>query len=482
MRFSLLKSSIFLTWLVLLGLLVTREMLVPAVDSREAAVLEKARRERYYGIWFNEQRIGYAVEILQPQGEDFTLRQEARLLLNVLESTQPIDMVLEARLSDKLLLRNFVFRFTSPFSTMAAEGTVDGNRVAFRLDTGQATISDTVTLSEPPLLVINDRGYLLDALTKPGQKIKVPSFDPLTLAGRESIVTYHGREKILVRGRLQLLHHFSERAAGMRINFWTDDRGRIVTEQSPAGFRFIAEPEFRARDIVRSGTELLAAVAVPFSGEPPAADAANVTYRLDMPPDLDFRLDGGRQQYVGGLLRITRENVPQQAERTGGFPCARDEYLEPSRFVQSDSGEIAARAAAIVGGETDSAVRVRLLARWVHDNLEKRPVIGLPDALTTLKTGKGDCNEHAVLFAALARALGIPTAIAAGVALQHGAFYYHAWNEVCLEGQWYSLDTTTDQLPADLFHIRFGRGDLEEQLRIGGLLGNLRIEIVPEPR
>ncbi len=227
---------------------------------------------------------------------------------------------------------------------------------------------------------------------------------------------------------------------------------------------------------------MLSAVAVPFTGDLPAPGAGDVTYRVTMPPDLDFELAGGRQTVEGDLLRVTLEQMPERTALAGSGNCGPGRYLEPSRYVQADNGEIIAQAAAIVGPETDPAVRVRLLARWVHANLEKRPVIGLPDALTTLKSRKGDCSEHASLFAALARSLGIPTAIATGVTLQHDAFYYHAWNEVCLGGQWYSLDTTTDQLPADLYHIRFARGDIEQQLMIGGLLGNLEIEIVSPPR
>uniref|UniRef100_UPI004057647A transglutaminase domain-containing protein n=1 Tax=Candidatus Electronema sp. TaxID=2698783 RepID=UPI004057647A len=76
--------------------------------------------------------------------------------------------------------------------------------------------------------------------------------------------------------------------------------------------------------------------------------------------------------------------------------------------------------------------------------------------------------------------LGISTAIAAGVTLQKNAFYYHAWNEVCIQGQWISLDTTTKQLPADIYHLRFTRADVEGQIAIGGLLGKLEIEAVKE--
>lgn len=466
-------------WILLFGVLVTRDFFIPEINTMETTVLQK-KQEHFYGVWFENKRIGYVAEVLQPADQGFILNQEARLLLNVLETTQPIDMRVRASLSDGLLLRDFFFTFKSPFYTMRAKGYVEGNRVSFQLDTGQSTISDTVTLSGPPLLAVNDRSYLLKQLTKAGQKIKIPSFDPVSLNGRESIVTYHGTEKLLVRRRLKILHHFSEITGGIRINFWLDNEGRIVQEESPAGFKFIAEPEFRAKDIVSSGNELLSAVAIPLSGPIPPANATSADYRLSYPPDLDLDIQGGRQILNEDTLHLSLENVPDTVSSSAGSTCSGKEFRRPSRYVQSDNDEIIKLAESIVGGETDPAVQVRLLASWVYRNLEKRPVLGLPDALTTLKNKKGDCNEHASLFAALARSLGINTAIATGVTLQNEAFYYHAWNEVCLDGGWYSLDTTTNQLPADIFHIRFGRGDMDEQLKIGGLLGKLKIEILPQ--
>jgi hypothetical protein len=388
-------------------------------------------------------------------------------------------MQVRARLSDSLLLQDFEFEFKSPFYTMTAEGYVKGNKVYFTLDTGASIINDTVTLSGPPLLSVNDRSYLLHQLTKEGQKIKIPSFDPISLSGRESIVTYHGEEKLLIRRRIKLLHHFSEITGGMRINFWLDKEGRIVKEESPAGFKFIAEPEFRAKDIVSSGNELLSAVSVPLIGTLPADNATSVSYRLWYPPDLNLDIHGGRQVLGGNTLSVSLEQFPA-VSTSADSKCSGKVFTEPSRYVQSDSDKIIKLAKSIVGDETDPAFQVRLLASWVYLNIEKRPVLGLPDALTTLTSKKGDCNEHASLFAALARSLNINTAIATGVTLQNDAFYYHAWNEVCVDGNWYSLDTTTNQLPADLFHIRFGKGDMDEQLKIGGLLGNLKIEILPQ--
>ena len=71
---------------------------------------------------------------------------------------------------------------------------------------------------------------------------------------------------------------------------------------------------------------------------------------------------------------------------------------------------------------------------WIEKNIKKRPVLSLPDALSTLENRMGDCNEHAVLFAAMARAVYIPAKIEAGVVYLNGRFYYHAWNLVNLGG------------------------------------------------
>ena len=474
------KIIVIITWFVLVGLLVGRDFFVRKIDSQEIRALQKTEQERFYGVWFERRRIGYVAETLRPEGKDIILNQQAHILLNVLETTQPIDMEVNARLNRQLILQDFTFHFTSPFYTMSAQGHVEGNDVFFTLDTGQATINDKVSLPAPPLMAVNDRSYLLEQLTKPGQKIKIPSFDPLTLTGRESVVTYHGQEKILIRRRVKQLHHFSELSSGMRINFWLDNSGRIVKEESPAGFKFIAEPEFRAKDVVSSGNELLSSVAVPLEGRLPSPEAKQVSYRLTLPSDFDHDLQGGRQQLDSNMLTVSLEEIPSQSEKVVMNFCGQAEYLQPSRYVQSDHQDIKILAGEIVEMETDQTVQFRLLADWVFQNLEKRPVLGLPDALTTLHSKKGDCNEHASLFAALARSLGIPTVIATGVTYMNNAFYYHAWNEVCLNGNWYSLDTTTNQIPADLFHIRFGRGDMDQLLKIGALLGNLKIEITPQ--
>ena len=91
-------------------------------------------------------------------------------------------------------------------------------------------------------------------------------------------------------------------------------------------------------------------------------------------------------------------------------------------------------------GEVDKDdAKVRRILNWVHETIEKRGTVSVPNALDTLKMKAGDCNEHAALFAALARAAGIPAKVSVGLVYTRDRFYYHAWNEVFL-GHWVAVD------------------------------------------
>ena len=481
MVYRSLKISFFLFWILLLILLIRRDILIPEMQTSEAILLKQARQENYYGVWFKQDRIGYIVERLRPDPKDtklFMLEQQGLLNLKVANTMQPISMKLEGHLDGQMHLQDFSFTFSSAFYQMKANGKVTGNGVDFTLDTGQTIIRDSITFDRRPLLPLNQRPWLAEQLPEVGDKRKISFFDPLSLEPRTATIEYHGRDKQLIQGRVHNLHEYSEQFSGMRTRFYTDDQGKIIKESSPAGFVFLAEPKFKATDISRGGDELLQAVAVPYTGKIPSTESTVARYKLTLPEDVSFDLDGGRQQLLGNTLILHKESIPDHSLPTNNNPCEEEKALQASRYIQADDPLIQKTTAEIIGPVKDQARQVRLLAEFVYKTLEKRPVLGLPDALTSLQAKKGDCNEHAALFAALARAAGIPTAIATGVTLHRNRFYYHAWNEVCLNGIWYSLDTTTNQIPADLMHIRFGRGDMDQQLKIGSLLGKLRIEIL----
>lgn len=476
----LVKASLFIIWFLLLGLLLHRDFFVRTLDTREVMALERDRRVEYQSIYFKDDKIGYVENQFLPQ-DDQTLRikQQARMQLMISGQNHPVELDLDALLGSQSDLISFEFSFTSPFYRMRADGTVNGDTVTFELDTGNNVVRDQVVLDGPPRLSTSRRSYLLSQDIGEGEKLKIPWFDPFSLTGKESVIEYRGKEKVLINDRVYNLHRFTENFGGARLNSWLDDDGLVIKEESPAGFVFIKEPEFKAKSMATSEegrSDLLASVAVEVTGEMfDLATKTDARYRIELPEEIEFALDSGRQSFDDQILRVVKEDLSSLGSEPGICAEAQEQLLA-SPYIQAGAPEIIEQSQALIRDQTDDLEKVKTLAEWVYTNLEKRPVIGIPDALTTLKSGIGDCNEHASLFAALSRAAGIPTTIAVGVVYHKQAFYYHAWNEVCVGGQWISLDTTTNQLPADLSHLKFIEGELQEQIKIGALINNLQIE------
>src|SRR5207253_10393470 len=94
-----------------------------------------------------------------------------------------------------------------------------------------------------------------------------------------------------------------------------------------------------------------------------------------------------------------------------------------------------------------------------------------------VRTKRDECKDHTVPFDAIARAAGIPATTAVGIVYLDAAFYYPAWSEVCL-GEWISLDSVLNQFPADVTHIKFLEGEIDQQIDILQLIGNLKIQVI----
>ena len=191
-------------------------------------------------------------------------------------------------------------------------------------------------------------------------------------------------------------------------------------------------------------------------------------------------LNEGRQKLREGMLEIFQESVPasvlSKLSKADMAPHMKP-FISPGISVQSDNRALVEKAREIAGGEADLPVVARKLMSWVYENVEKRPVISVPDALTVLETKVGDCNEHSVLLTALLRAAGIPGRECVGIVYTDHRFFYHAWTEAYL-GHWISMDATLNQMPTDGTHIKLVHGGLDKQAELMALMGKLQLNIV----
>lgn len=115
------------------------------------------------------------------------------------------------------------------------------------------------------------------------------------------------------------------------------------------------------------------------------------------------------------------------------------------------------------GDSTEAALRIRAYLEdavaFVPDplgvELLKSPVYLLRE-IEARGRATGDCDDVAVLGAALGRAIGLPARFVL-LAFTEGAPYEHVYTELGAGGEWVELDTTRPaQLPSGLEVVRTG--------------------------
>jgi transglutaminase-like putative cysteine protease len=303
---------------------------------------------------------------------------------------------------------------------------------------------------------------------------------------RKTTVRITGQEEIEIKGVPYAAQRAESRLLGQQMTFWLDAEGNILKEEGFLGLSLVRSSGAQAA-LGIAGSESddlyeLGAVKVEKSIQHPR----RVSYlKLEMkglegtPFEGDV-LNEGRQRYANGILRIRRESVPERPVYSLPYDAKSTPirlYLRPEMNIESDNAAIVAKALEIAGETEAPVAAAKRLLTWVYGNVEKRPLVTIPSALEVLKTGVGDCNEHAVLLVGLLRAAGIPARVCVGLVYTRGRFFYHAWTEGYF-GVWVSMDATLDQMPADATHIKLLHGGLERQVEVISLMGKLGLEVL----
>ena len=154
--------------------------------------------------------------------------------------------------------------------------------------------------------------------------------------------------------------------------------------------------------------------------------------------------------------------------------------LLPSSTVQSRDPMIRKLARDIAGPQASSEDKIEAVLGWLDRNIGKEAVDTF-SALDVLDARRGECQGHAYLYAALMRALGVPTRVVNGLVYspEYGGFLYHTWAESLVGGGWRAVDPTFNQPRADATHIALVRGEtLNDLVPLVDWVGNTRIRVL----
>jgi hypothetical protein len=310
---------------------------------------------------------------------------------------------------------------------------------------------------------------LLAQPLKPGEKRTVEHLNmdnqtcttAMTAQKEEPVALPGGTFRLL---KIDMLERMAPNAQGQRVEIqgavWTNAAGEVlktwIKPMNMETFRVTREVALTKTPLAKLDLGEATLVKVD-RAVPQAHDAKWVRYRIrleDGDPVAVF--PAGPSQEVKRIDEHTAEITVRAIRPSSGegkntdksavpsdAPTAADQ--KPNNFIQSDDPLIVSQAKEAVGDETDPWKVAVALEAYVHRAITMKDFSqALATASEVARNREGDCTEHAVYLAALARARKIPARVAVGLVYmpQSQTFGGHMWTELYVAGRWIGLDGT----------------------------------------
>jgi len=489
--------AILAAWVLSLGWLVKREVFRPTGARLAAAALAVPPGALFYRLAVGGQQVGYSSTTIDTLAS--SLRVENVFVLDVpaLGTMHRTSARSIATLSRALRLETVETTFDGDLGQFTAHGRVIGDTVllvaivaAGDSQTTRIPLKGPITL--PTLLPLR---LAFGGELRSGHAYTARLFDPLLLTGRDVTARVSAESTLVVSDSADLdstsmawvpVHFDTVRAfridhdaLGVPMSSWIDAQGGLVFATADgfamerAAFEIVYQ-NFKKRDTVR----IARSTAAPPPGEivPLTALVAGVQSNPEPRERLRLRRNGRDTVEIVQAGALEAHAVPY---RLPSRDTALARWLAPEPLIQSHDPRIAAQARRVIERERAPARVAELLTHWVHRSLRRAipPPGSVPSAVAVLETARGDCNDAAILFVALARSTGLPARTVGGLIYLNGRFYYHAWAEVYLN-DWIAVDPTFDQFPADAAHYPVATGGLARQIELVPLVGRLKLEVL----
>ncbi|MFH1865993.1 MAG: transglutaminase-like domain-containing protein [Candidatus Eisenbacteria bacterium] len=467
--------------------------MAPAALALAAVLLASpAPAENLSDVWFEATLAGAAMGYMHEtavSGEDgqvtttlesdFTMRRGADLV-----AVKGLDQWIESADGQPVSYRQ---TRKMAVATIELEVTVGSDRLRLRKSDGREATFSTVTHDGDVMFPHAIEALHVSQGFVPGNEYSFRTFDP----DFEEITTYMvrvvGPEKLDVLGESRDVTRLvltSDLYAGMEFIEWRSSDGSLWREEMPeietARERTTSDAALRERE----AADILAVSTVPTNvaiRTPRGVDEALYEIWVEgedisefLNEDLRQRVEGSTER--GVLLRVSRE-VPAPGT-TIQFPVRSTpmkDYLDGNPMMQTWYPRLLGTAAKQVwGSEQDTWKGATQIERWVFEAVEDKGMgVAFASAREVLERMSGDCSEHAILMAAMTRAVAIPTKVVSGVVHSQGEFAYHMWVEVWTGEAWYALDPTIGSGSVDATHIK-----LAESAIPGGRVAELSLGIL----
>lgn len=441
--------------------------------------------ERWFGIYVDNDRVGFYRQKIQETAEGYRMEGDGNVHIKVMGFSKVAAMREIYLVGRNLSLRSFEVEQSINGRPARLYGRVgDGNMRIKSESNGKTTEKQLKFKGEIyPGPALNLYPMLRDV--NAGKSYKVLMFDAEEVKIKEVKINVLGEEKTPDnRPALKLRNNLYP---FVNNDIWMDGQGNTLIESVRDGLvttkaedpnvlgAFVGSMTLAKKDLIHD----FSLVRI----EPPIKEQQRLK-------GLAVMIDGWNDSlplFQGGGQLVEKSGAGRIAIRTGSAvpqttavkPVEYNEaYLKPAEKIEVGAPEIMAQAKELAAGKNSPEEVARTLtawtAAWLNDTIDDAG-----GALASFKSRSGNCQTHARLYTALARAAGILTRFVSGLVYLDGkGFLYHSWAESLLSGRWVAVDPTYNQLPADPTHLKFFEGHLPEDLApIISIIGRIKISV-----
>jgi len=443
--------------------------------------------ENWFGIYLDNERVGFYRQQISESADGYRMDGDGSIYLRVMGFSKEASTRETYHVAKNLGLRSFDVEQTINGSTSRTSGTVAGGTVRIKHEDKGKTSDKLLRYKGDvyPGPALNLYPLLHDAST--GKSYKILTLDPEELKIKEVKISVLGREKTPDgQPAIKLSNNLYPFVSN---DIWVDTHGATLYESVRSGLvitkaesakelaAFVGAHALSKKDLIYDFSLVRA--------EPPIKNGAKLS-------GLSLEISGWNDDLPllqGGGQVVQKLSAGRVAFKTGALaetvavgPAATDPntaYLQPADKIESNDALIMTQARLLAKDTKGVEELAQKLAAWTADWL-KDSIDDGGSAVASFSSQRGNCQTHARLYTALARASGIPTRFVSGLVHQEGkGFLYHSWAESFIGGRWIAVDPTYNQYPADPTHLKLLEGHLPEDMApIITIIGRVRIQVL----
>ncbi len=383
------------------------------------------------------------------------------------------------------------------------EGHVDGAQMVIQTVTQGRTTTDRLPWSDDIRGFRASERSLEEQPLKPGEKRKFKMLMPVVNQVAQIELKARDFETTSVLGTQTRLLKVDCKASLPDGNLiasteWVDAQGHTIKsrvaalkQESYRTTRELALAEQPAGASFDLGNDLIVKLPQPL---PNPHRTKEVRYRVELTDDDPAKVFAtGPTQAVKSLGPHTAEVTvrslrPQDLPAVDkAAPTVAKQYTSANNMLQIDDPRVQAMVREAKGTATSPREVAAALEKFVNRAVTKKNFSqAFATAAEVAESREGDCTEHAVLLAALARACQIPSRVAIGLVYVEsaGGFGYHMWTELYLDGTWVPMDAVLGQGGTSAAYLKLTDSSLDGPaayssfLPVAQVVGQLKLSVI----